>query len=478
MSNNDWTITLRNKLADHQESARRDLWAGIEQSLASSSDSKEYASSSDPKKYASSSDSNKHNGTVISLRRWYVAAAAAAVLGVGGSYVYLHHSDSDSVLASKEVVSQEKRSHVFSKVASALHSVRLSGSSVASSPGAMVDLQSTSQPASIHNINQGKIEREESEDVLQKLADADYSNPIESYSQSASNLDNQSASSLSNQSVSTLSNQSVSQSDNNSLALAEKRMPSTSASLDHPDVERNLFAARNSDITPGWTMKLYAENLKPSGLDGFSSSGDFASNPSSGTLADPMPGVVANPANGENGINYLLASYRSVQNVNQAEAKHHAPVSVGIQVAFGVAPRLSVSTGVVYTRTSSDFKPYYSNDYDIHQVLHYVGVPVGVNYEFWRSNGFHTYVMAGVEVDLNVKNDSEDNGEKLENVKRDRPQFSGKASLGAQYDITPKVGLYIEPGAKYYFDNGSDVQNTFKDKKLNFNLQFGLRFNL
>ena len=87
-------------------------------------------------------------------------------------------------------------------------------------------------------------------------------------------------------------------------------------------------------------------------------------------------------------------------------------------------------------------------------------------------------MMAGAEADYNVKNDTEEEGVKKENAKRDRVQLSGKASLGAQYDITPKVGLYIEPGAKYYFDNGSHVENTFKDKKLNFNLQFGLRFNL
>lgn len=66
----------------------------------------------------------------------------------------------------------------------------------------------------------------------------------------------------------------------------------------------------------------------------------------------------------------------------------------------------------------------------------------------------------------------------IPNATRDRVQFSGKASLGAQYDITPNVGLYIEPGAKYYIDNGSEIENTFKDKKLNFNFQFGLRFNL
>ena len=227
-------------------------------------------------------------------------------------------------------------------------------------------------------------------------------------------------------------------------------------------------------------MQLYAENLTPS-LGGVNSDASGGYNDFSyGTMAEPMPGVIPDPAvGGIYGEEYLLASYKAIQRKQQVNAKHHAPVSVGLQVAFGIAPRLSLSTGLVYTRTSSDFYPYApSSSYNVHQVLHYVGIPVGLNYEFWQSGGFHAYVMAGAEADYNVKNDTDEAGVKKEDAKRDRVQFSGKASLGAQYDITPKVGLYIEPGAKYYFDNGSHVENTFKDKKLNFNLQFGLRFNL
>ena len=34
------------------------------------------------------------------------------------------------------------------------------------------------------------------------------------------------------------------------------------------------------------------------------------------------------------------------------------------------------------------------------------------------------------------------------------------------------------PGVKYYFDNGSNILNYFKDKPLNYNVQFGLRLNM
>ena len=240
----------------------------------------------------------------------------------------------------------------------------------------------------------------------------------------------------------------------------------------------DAYQFSHHEETAGWSMKLYAENLSPN--LGLSTSDDSFASSGSGVLADPMPGVVPDPTvGGVNDIDYLMASYKVVPKTYKGEAKHHAPVSVGLQVAFGIAPRLSLSSGFVYTRTSSDFYPYSPhNNYNVHQVLHYVGIPVGLNYELWKSGGFHAYVMAGAEADLNVKNDTEEEGVRKEDVKRDRVQFSGKASLGAQYDITPNVGLYIEPGAKYYIDNGSEIENTFKDKKLNFNFQFGLRFNL
>lgn len=382
MSNQDWTSKLQDQLADYQESVSHDLWAGIEQSLAHSETGKK--------------------ARIVYFKRWSAAAAAVALLGISGSYVYLHQED------------VEKGNLQLASL---------------SSPDVSADLQS----AASQKKTSDDVLKEESENEISLLAE---------------------------------------KSDHKVLTRSTDHHAAAYAS-------QSYHFEKNEEVS-GWSMQLYAENLTPS-LGGVNSdaSGSYRDY-SHGTMAEPMPGVIPDPtAGGIYGEEYLLASYKAIQRNQQGNAKHHAPVSVGLQVAFGIAPRLSLSTGLVYTRTSSDFYPYApSSSYNVHQVLHYVGIPVGLNYEFWQSGGFHAYVMAGAEADYNVKNDTEEEGVKKENAKRDRVQFSGKASLGAQYDITPKVGLYIEPGAKYYFDNGSHVENTFKDKKLNFNLQFGLRFNL
>ena len=472
MSNQDWTSKLQDQLAGYQESVSHDLWAGIEQSLAQkniesvssnpqtivseSSESTDLHVGSEAKKDArvlhDSSEVQK-NARIVYFKRWSAAAAAVALLGIGGSYVYLHQED------------VEKGNLQMASLSSPAVSADLPSAASQSAPSLVVsaDLQSAaSQPAPSHAVSAD----------LQSAA----SQPAPSHAVSA---DLQSAASQKKTSDDVLKEES----ENEISLLAEKsdHKVLTRSTENHAAAyaSQSYHFEKNEEVS-GWSMQLYAENLTPS-LGGVNSdaSGSYRDY-SHGTMAEPMPGVIPDPtAGGIYGEEYLLASYKAIQRNQQVNAKHHAPVSVGVQVAFGIAPRLSLSTGLVYTRTSSDFYPYApSSSYNVHQVLHYVGIPVGLNYEFWQSGGFHAYVMAGAEADYNVKNDTEEEGVKKENAKRDRVQFSGKASLGAQYDITPKVGLYIEPGAKYYFDNGSHVENTFKDKKLNFNLQFGLRFNL
>ena len=486
MSNQDWTSKLQEQLAGYQEPVSHDLWAGIEQSLAQNNIE---SVSSNPQTIASESSEStdlhvgteaKKNARIVYFKRWSAAAAAVALLGIGGSYVYLHQEDVEKGNL-QLAVSQPAPSHVVAVSADLQSAASVSAAVSQNAPSHAVsaDLQSAASQSAPSHVVSADLQSAASQSAPSHAVSADLqsaaSQPVPS---SVVSADLQSAASQKK-----ASDVLKKESENEISLLAEKSdHKALTRSTDHHAeayASQSYHFEKNEEVS-GWSMQLYAENLTPS-LGGVNSDASGGYNDFSyGTMAEPMPGVIPDPtAGGIYGEEYLLASYKAIQRSQQGNAKHHAPVSVGLQVAFGIAPRLSLSTGLVYTRTSSDFYPYApSSSYNVHQVLHYVGIPVGLNYEFWQSGGFHAYVMAGAEADYNVKNDTEEEGVKKENAKRDRVQFSGKASLGAQYDITPKVGLYIEPGAKYYFDNGSHVENTFKDKKLNFNLQFGLRFNL
>ncbi|MBL1008720.1 MAG: outer membrane beta-barrel protein [Escherichia coli] len=473
MSNKDWTSKLRDQMTDYQEPVKHDLWAGIAQSLAQNQ--LVAGENGVPENHPVKRVEKEPKARVVTLKRWSAAAAAVALLGIGGSYVYLHQEDveqgnaqlaslvSSSSSSSSSHASASVQSNITAKTGGVLKNASLLAA----------DFKSAD-----YSSNAGY-----------KSADSNFKKSQEAAS-SARSLYSSDNASVSAQSAAPMNDEgetlNVVASDAAPLLAAEYKSAESAKRQVEPrkdyaePTSSSLGFSRNSEVA-GVSMKLYAENFG-AGMGNVNSGSNIVNRYSdSGVMADPMPGVYPDPSvGGSNDVDYLMAAaYKALQKSPQGKAKHHAPVSVGMQIAFGVAPRLSLSTGVVYTRTSSDFYPYApNNDYNVHQVLHYVGIPVGLNYELWRSGGFHAYVMAGAEAAYNVKNDTDEDGTRKQDAKRDRVQFSGKASLGAQYDISPSVGLYIEPGAKYYFDNGSDIENTFKDKKLNFNLQFGLRFNL
>ena len=449
MSNKDWTSKLRDQMTDYQEPVKHDLWAGIAQSLAQNQPVA--GENRVPENHPVKRVEKEPKARVVTLKRWSAAAAAVALLGIGGSYVYLHQEDVEQGNAQLASLASSEASSASSAASSSL-------SAASSSHSKQVPLLAAD------NKSADSKSRQKAASSAASLLSSDYASvPV----QSAAPMNDEGETMV------------AVASDEAPLVASKYKSAESAQSQAEPNSSSYHFS-RNSEVA-GVSMKLYAENLG-AGMGNVNSGSNIVNRYSdSGVMADPMPGVYPDPSvGGSNDVDYLMAAaYKALQKSPQGKAKHHAPVSVGMQIAFGVAPRLSLSTGVVYTRTSSDFYPYApNNDYNVHQVLHYVGIPVGLNYELWRSGGFHAYVMAGAEAAYNVKNDTDEDGTRKQDAKRDRVQFSGKASLGAQYDISPNVGLYIEPGAKYYFDNGSDVENTFKDKKLNFNLQFGLRFNL
>jgi hypothetical protein len=164
-----------------------------------------------------------------------------------------------------------------------------------------------------------------------------------------------------------------------------------------------------------------------------------------------------------------LIDYEERQNHNQ-------PISFGLTLSYPLTKRLSVSTGVVYTKLSSDFLTIVL-DHQIkrHQVLHYIGVPLNLQFSVWQWRGLEAYLAAGGQVDWNVEAKADTDGVD-QKMDKDRMQWSIGGSVGVQYHIVPHVGLYAEPGIRYYFNNGSSISNFYKDKPTNFSLQFGLRF--
>lgn len=167
----------------------------------------------------------------------------------------------------------------------------------------------------------------------------------------------------------------------------------------------------------------------------------------------------------------LLADYKEVKH-------HNPPLSFGVSLAYGLTDRLALRSGLVYTRVTSDFIHVLGTDeLTDRQTLHYIGVPLALNCKVWGNRSVHTYATVGAQIDFNVKA-TLDTSAGEGTMRKDRPQFSGNAAVGIEYDIVPQVGLYAEPGVRYYFDNRSTVENVFKTRPWAFNMQMGVRINV
>ena len=448
---NDWTNKLRDRLTDYQEPVTDDLWAAIQQSLAQQkSDIVSIGKSVDS---LDGHSNHQSNAKEVVFRRFSIAAALAA-LAVGGTYIYLNPTKSNEPLAQATVLQEDS-----STSKGALHENQSSEHNQVSQEYSS-DNTDTDSPSRLGDDTFTKYSQRVKKQlgIQTSLLDGEGSKLF------TQNLDNDKQNdNRQDQNRDKVQSRSKKSLEGNPEMLAMAASPSSYA-IQESNVRRHQSSS--------WSVQLYGEN----GVVGKNSNGfDAAFIPSNNASGPVYPGNFTDAF-------YSVMAIRALSGTPSADyyekVKHHFPISVGVQVGWGVTECLRINTGVVYTNVSSDFiNSSYNTTQVTTQTLHYVGVPVNISYDFWQTKRFKTYVTAGGEADFNVKNHTESDGEVMAS-KHDRTQWSANASLGAQFDIIPQLGIYVEPGAKYYFDNGSQIENTFKDKKLNFNLQFGLRWNI
>lgn len=453
--NNDWTDRLRDRMADYEMPVGDELWANIEQSLAQD------------EVFANKNDHSNHGvARSVVMRRFSIAASIAALLA-GSAYVYFHPWNE---VAENEVAA------IFDK-----------------GPKTFIDKRQTAVPkdsqAAISDNSQKSIsangQNAMSKDGLQTLSGGGQnrnnilaqSNSVELVSSESAlslDLDTQSSARSVNEKSETVPS-SRSSRKVNSLITSEGDVMSSAQNgrrtvLAQSSMDEEL-GRKDKRHRGGLKLQLYGEN----GFIGKTSGGN------SPVLMSSMPS--SDPVYYDKNIkitSFFDERYMAMIPTSDLyeETKHHQPISVGMQMGFHLLPKLKLSTGLVYTKVSSDFISGVSDTRTVStQDLHYIGIPLNLSYSVWEYKGLHTYVTAGGEGAVNIKNHTETDGEVKES-KRDKMQWSTNASVGIQYDFIPQLGVYVEPGMKYYFDNGSQIENIFKDKKLNFNIQFGLRFNI
>ena len=165
--------------------------------------------------------------------------------------------------------------------------------------------------------------------------------------------------------------------------------------------------------------------------------------------------------------------------IGYEERQHHDhPISFGLTLSYPLTNRWTLSTGLVYTRLNSQFVNVLSSTpITTDQRLDYLGVPLNVQYHVLKGKGWKAYASAGAQLDWNIRAKRNTEGVNV-NARNDHPQWSLAGGIGIEYDIIPLVGIYAEPGLRYYLKNDSKVDNFFKDQPFNWTLQIGIRLNL
>lgn len=153
---------------------------------------------------------------------------------------------------------------------------------------------------------------------------------------------------------------------------------------------------------------------------------------------------------------------------NDYSYRHHQPLSFGLSVRKEFAHGLSLESGVNYTLLWSDASLKSSDD-DISQKLHFIGVPLRMNWQFLEAKRFSLYIGAGGMVEKCV-------AAKFGSKSIDEPgvQWSVLGAAGAQYDLGNRVGLYFEPEVSYYFTE-TELRTSRTESPLSLTLRLGVR---
>lgn len=205
-------------------------------------------------------------------------------------------------------------------------------------------------------------------------------------------------------------------------------------------------------------------------------SGGLSNSKTESMHVEPVYGAA--PGTPPHRMHYLGDVFEPKKVQERKASKHAFPIRLGIKLSYPLNDRLSLQSGVGYTLLKSDLS--YSS-MQIGQQLHYIGVPLGLRYQLWNSGRFSLYGAVGAMLEKCVKNSSE-----LPSaftyaalINTEKPwQCSLNAALGAEYRLDKAIGIYLEPGVGYFFEDGTSVEHYYTEHPLVPSLEIGLRWNM
>ena len=156
--------------------------------------------------------------------------------------------------------------------------------------------------------------------------------------------------------------------------------------------------------------------------------------------------------------------------------KHLMPVSIGLSVSYPLNERWSFQTGLTYTYLRSKWKHESSSRVVQKQSLHFIGIPVSVNYRLTNWLRPYCYFNAGVLAEVNVAGRLK-NSYGHEDIRVPGILWTTYTCVGIAYPLIRFVSIYAEGGMCYYFNYRGTIETVRSENAFNFTGQLGLRLN-
>ena len=190
--------------------------------------------------------------------------------------------------------------------------------------------------------------------------------------------------------------------------------------------------------------------------------------------AAPLPDIEEQPDEKSNARRSFMTDFYPTTESNW---DHQIPIRLGLSVQYQLNDHLALISGISYTYLYSEWGKDFLNNGSYEQMLHYIGVPVGIAWHFGSSKHFHFYLSGTTLLEKCIS--FKYRWQEGQTVNSIRPwQFSIRVAGGAEYSFTPQFGFYLEPSFGYYFNDGSSLQHYYKKRPFAPSLDFGLRLHL
>ena len=154
-----------------------------------------------------------------------------------------------------------------------------------------------------------------------------------------------------------------------------------------------------------------------------------------------------------------------------ASFRHHMPLGAGVGISFALGEKLALESGLNYTLLWSELTPEGGNVKQ-NQYIHYLGIPLQLDWIFFDRAGFRLYSGIGARMDICA-------GARIDGVKvkEDPLQWSASATVGAGYNFNRHVGIYLRPELDFYL-SGTRLNSVRKAGGVNVTLRAGLQISL